>query len=173
MALFSAPYRLYLTGPWAGARAVDAGPSEDGFHLELERLGKPITYDELGETVVNGVEQGISVQFEMVALEWQQELLTTLLYPYVDAAGNIGIGLQGVTEAGRLWTERAVKAVLQPIRLPDFKYTFWKCRCLEPMELLYSGRLPKKIPFRMQALPDLSKPGYEFMQRLAATGRRS
>ena len=164
MSFIAGAYRLKLTPAWPGAKEFDAGATSDGFHLTIERLGDEITADELGKIVVDGIEGGISVEFEVVHLEWSEELLAAVLYPYASKPDAKELTHLGVGSPGMLWSAYALKAVLDPIRKPSVKRTFWQARCVEPMELLLSGIVPAKIPCRFIVLPDLAQKGKEFMQ---------
>lgn len=158
MSFEAGAYKLLITPAWPGATEFEAGSTEAGFELSIELLGEPISIDELAKTVVDGIEGGVAVEFELVAMEYSAQLLAAILYPYVSKPDGSDCSHVGLGKVGTLWSTNAFKAVLVPILVPGKKKTFWKCRCMEPVDSLLSGSKPRKIPFRCMALPDRSKP---------------
>lgn len=169
MAFEAGAYKLMITPAWPGGTEFNAGSTDVGFELSIELLGEPITIDELGHIVVDGVEAGVTVECELVGMEYSESLMAAVLYPYVSKPDANDCSHIGVGTIGALWSSSSFKAVLVPLRLPGKKRTFWKCRCMEPVDQLLSGTKPRKIPFRYLALPDLTKSGQEFIKTEVVT----
>lgn len=165
MSFEAGAYTLKITPAWPSGSEFNAGSTEAGFELSIELLGEPITIDELGKMVVDGVENGVKVECELVAMEYSEQLMAAILYPYVSKPDGGDCSHVGLGAVGTLWSASAFKAVLDPIRRPGKKRTFWKCRSMESVDQLLSGSKPRKIPFRFMCLPDRTKPaGQEFIK---------
>lgn len=163
-------YNLRITPAWPGATEFLAGSTEAGLELSIELLGEPITIDELALTVVDGIEGGVKVEVELVAMEYSEQLMAAVLYPYVSKPDANDCSHVGLGTPGALWSASAFKAVIEPIRKPGKKSTCWKCRCMESVDQLLSGSKPRKIPFRFLLLPDRTKSaGQEFIKRERVT----
>jgi hypothetical protein len=142
MSFEAGAYRLKITPAGPGATEFDAGSTEAGFELSIERLGDPISIDELGKTVVDGIEGGVAVECELVSMEYSERLMAAILYPYASAPDGSDCSHIGLGTPGALWSTTAFKAVVESIRKPGRRYTFWKCRCMEPVDQLLSGSKP-------------------------------
>lgn len=164
------PHKIYITPAWAGATEFDAGGTEEGFRWTAELLGEPIRVDQYGRMVVDGIEGGIELQVEISAMEYSDALLAALTYPYSAKPDANNVWHLGVGTVGKLWSASTFKMRVVPLLLPGNQKEFWKCRPMEPIEMLLSGSLPKKIPFRCLVLPDLTKTaGQQLMKQTQVT----
>lgn len=144
------PYDLFVqTGDGeAGPTLLKLGSTESGFKLRVKRLGNAISADEHGDTVVDGIHTGKSVMLEVVGLEHFDDNGNRPAWEAVFPEGD------GEGEIGSLWSDNAVTIVARPRRNGQQQYTFHKCICQEEVELLFSGRAPKKVPCVFLVLPD-------------------
>lgn len=92
--------------PQPPSAPVTLGVTQSGFTIEQTLLGQPITADNLGDAVQDGVYTGANFFLEMILQEWSLAMVQDLFWP-VDIAqwGKAG-------HVGRLWSALTGQLVL-------------------------------------------------------------
>ena len=141
------PYRIKALGN-GQKTLVDIGMTEAGFTTTDQTLGNPLTADIHGDTWFDGFDTGVRPYVEFAAMEYSLANMKLVLPQ----------GQGGDVQVGRLWSASCIRIVAEPILgkgLPTF--VFWRCKCQEPVPVIFSGTAPSKIPMKFLLLPDYSK----------------
>lgn len=134
------------TATW---NAASIGATENGFTVENENHIQPITIDEFGDSIVDGVNQGTSVTVRLDFVEY------TLIKVAMTASHVIGAPK---TNVGKTMVSLAQPLVLTPVAgtpaaTDGGTWTFHKCVVEGNVDVLLSSK-HRKGPITFRCYPD-------------------
>jgi hypothetical protein len=148
----------FYSGPYTATYGdVSIGMVEDGFSFSYRRTVENIVTDAAGDSPLDAVHRGVSATLSFILSEYDKAILTTMMWPFIDAGGSAAeFGELG--QVGRLDTTMAKQLVMTACTVTNTPYTITFPKViLSPdfdVTILFANR-HRKVPMQLTVYPTL------------------